>query len=43
VIAGGSIIGGQLGAHFGRRLSPLALRIVIVVVGSFAILRLLAS
>ena len=43
MIAGGSIIGGQLGARFGRRLSPLALRIVIVVVGSFAILRLLVS
>ena len=43
MIAGGSIIGGQLGARFGRRLSPLALRIVIVVVGSFAILRLLFS
>jgi uncharacterized membrane protein YfcA len=33
VLAGGSIIGGQLGAKVGRRLSPSLLRGVIVVVG----------
>ncbi len=33
LIAAGSVIGGQVGATVGRRLSPLALRIFIVVVG----------
>ena len=33
LIAVGSVIGGQLGATVGRRLSPLALRTFIVVVG----------
>ncbi|UGS38187.1 sulfite exporter TauE/SafE family protein [Capillimicrobium parvum] len=42
LIACGSIVGGQLGARYGRRLSPSALRIVIVAVGVFAIVRLLA-
>jgi uncharacterized membrane protein YfcA len=37
LIAVGSVIGGQLGATFGRRLSPLALRIFIVVVGVAAL------
>ena len=41
VIAGSSIIGAQLGARYGRRLSPAALRAVIVVVGTSAIIRLL--
>lgn len=36
LIAGGSIVGGQIGAHFGRKLPPLALRGVIVVVGIVA-------
>jgi hypothetical protein len=31
------VIGGQLGATVGRRLSPLALRVVIVVVGLVAL------
>lgn len=39
-IAAGSIVGGQLGARYGRRLSADALRAVIVVVGVFAIVRL---
>ncbi len=39
-IAAGSIVGGQLGALYGRRLSQDALRAVIVVVGVFAIVRL---
>jgi hypothetical protein len=41
LIAGGSIIGGVLGARYGRRLSPNALRALIVVVGIVAIVRLL--
>jgi uncharacterized protein len=41
LIAAGSIIGGFLGAHGGRRLPESALRAVIVVVGIFAIVRLL--
>jgi hypothetical protein len=41
LIAGGSLVGGALGARYGRRLSPTVLRGVIVAVGAFAILRLL--
>ncbi len=41
LIAAGSIIGGVAGARVGRRLSPTALRAVIVVVGVIAIVRLL--
>ena len=37
----GSLIGGWLGAHYGRRLSPTALRAVIVVVGLIGLVRLL--
>jgi hypothetical protein len=33
VLAAGSVIGGQLGATVGRRLSPTLLRTLIVVVG----------
>ncbi|WP_280421445.1 sulfite exporter TauE/SafE family protein [Nocardia carnea] len=40
LIAAGSIIGGQLGARVGRRLSPNVLRAVIVVVGTIAVIRL---
>ena len=42
LIAVGSLIGGWLGAHYGRRLSPSALRAVIVVVGLVGLYRLLA-
>lgn len=42
LIAAGSIIGGQLGARIGRRLSPWALRVVIVCVGVAALVKLLA-
>jgi len=42
LIAAGSIIGGQIGARVGRRLSPWALRAVIVCVGIAALVRLLA-
>lgn len=37
LIAAGSVVGGQLGATVGRRLPPLVLRIVIVVVGLVAL------
>jgi uncharacterized membrane protein YfcA len=37
LIAAGSIVGGQLGATVGRRLSPPVLRIVIVIVGLVAL------
>ena len=42
LIAAGSLIGGVVGARYGRRLSPGVLRAVIVVVGISAIVRLLA-
>lgn len=41
LIAVGSLIGGFLGAHYGRRLSPGVLRAVIVVVGLIGLYRLL--
>jgi uncharacterized membrane protein YfcA len=41
LIAVGSIVGGQLGARFGRRLSPLVLRVVIIIVGTTVAVRLL--
>ncbi|MFD8547028.1 sulfite exporter TauE/SafE family protein [Streptomyces sp. NPDC059649] len=41
LIAVGSTLGGLLGAKIGRRLPPTALRAVIVVVGSLAIVQLL--
>jgi uncharacterized membrane protein YfcA len=41
LIAVGSVLGGVIGAKVGRRLSPVALRAVIVVVGVFAIVKLL--
>ena len=42
LIAAGSLFGGWLGAHYGRRLSPNALRAVIVVVGLIGLYRLLS-
>lgn len=41
LIAVGSLIGGWLGAHYGRRLSPNALRVTIVIVGAIGLYRLL--
>ena len=41
LIALGSLVGGFLGAHYGRRLSPNVLRAVIVVVGLIGLYRLL--
>jgi len=40
LVAAGSVAGGQLAARYGRRLSPQALRAVIVVVGIAAIVQL---
>ena len=40
LIAAGSLIGGVLGARYGRRLSPTALRATIVVVGIIGLVRL---
>ncbi len=40
LIAAGSIVGGVLGSRYGRRLPPVALRGLIVVVGIVAIVRL---
>lgn len=39
LIAVGSVIGGQIGASVGRRLPPVALRVVIVAVGVAALVR----
>lgn len=43
LVAIGSVIGGQVGASVGRRLSPTVLRVVIVVVGLAAVVRLLST
>jgi uncharacterized membrane protein YfcA len=40
LLAAGAAVGGVLGARVGRRLSPKALRIVVIVVGCTAIVRL---
>ena len=41
LIASARVLGGQIGAHVGRRLPPAALRAVIVCVGIAAIVKLL--
>lgn len=43
LLAIGSTIGGQLGAVVGRRMSPLALRLVIILVGTVVAIKLLIS
>jgi uncharacterized membrane protein YfcA len=43
LLAGGSIVGGVVGARIGRRLRPFWLRAAIVVVGSVAIVQLIVS
>jgi uncharacterized membrane protein YfcA len=43
LIAVGSVIGGTLGARYGRRLPPNALRALIVLVGTVAIVRLVVT
>jgi uncharacterized membrane protein YfcA len=42
LVAGGAVVGGVLGAHIGRRLSPAVLRATIVVIGIAALVKLLA-
>lgn len=42
LIALGSVIGGYLGGHYGRRLSANALRLVILLVGAIGLYRLLS-
>jgi uncharacterized protein len=42
LIAAGSILGGQLGARVGRKLPPWGLRVLIVCVGTAALVKLLA-
>jgi uncharacterized membrane protein YfcA len=42
LIAAGSVLGGQLGARIGRNLPPWGLRVLIVCVGTAALVRLLA-
>ncbi|HEX4255752.1 MAG TPA: sulfite exporter TauE/SafE family protein [Streptosporangiaceae bacterium] len=41
LIAIGSTIGGYVGARYGRRLPPMALRILVVVIGVVAVVKLL--
>lgn len=41
VLAAGSIIGGVIGSVVGRRLPPIALRVVVIVVGAYAAVRML--
>jgi uncharacterized membrane protein YfcA len=43
LIAIGSLIGGFLGAHYGRRMSPNVLRAAIVVIGLIGLYRLLTA
>lgn len=43
LVAVGSVIGGQVGAAIGRRMSPLALRRLVVVVGVIVALKLLMA
>src|SRR5437879_1392150 len=43
IIAGASVLGAQLGARYGRRLPPEILRVVIVLVGISAVVRLLTD
>ncbi|MDT7726488.1 MAG: uncharacterized protein QOI21_3064 [Actinomycetota bacterium] len=43
LLAVGSTLGGQLGAKIGRRLSPLVLRIAIVVIGVAAVIQLVVK
>jgi len=43
ILAASSIVGGQLGARYGRRLPEGGLRLVIIAVGAFAIVRLVTG
>jgi hypothetical protein len=41
LIAAGSVIGGLIGARIGRRLPPMALRVIVVIIGLISIVKLL--
>ena len=41
LIAVGSTIGGYVGARYGRRLPPMALRVLVVIIGVIAVVKLL--
>jgi uncharacterized protein len=43
LVAAGSVVGGLVGARYGRRLPPTALRVTIIAVGLLAVVRLLAA
>lgn len=43
LLAVGSIVGGQVGAHYGRRLHPRLLRILIIIIGVVVAVRLLLA
>lgn len=43
LIAGGTLCGGFIGARYGRKLSPLVLRSIIVILGTVALWRILAG
>lgn len=43
LLAIGSIVGGQVGAHYGRRLSPRLLRVLIISIGVVVAVRLLLT
>jgi uncharacterized membrane protein YfcA len=41
LIAAGSTIGGLIGARYGRRLPPIALRVLVVIIGVVSAVRLI--
>ncbi|HYZ57684.1 MAG TPA: sulfite exporter TauE/SafE family protein [Streptosporangiaceae bacterium] len=41
LIAAGSVIGGLIGARIGRRLPPMALRMIVVIIGLISVVKLL--
>jgi hypothetical protein len=41
LIAVGSTIGGYVGARYGRRLPPMALRVLVVIIGVISAVRLI--
>jgi hypothetical protein len=43
LLLAGSVVGGQLGAHYGRRIPPQVLRVAIAVVGTAVAVKLLVS
>jgi uncharacterized membrane protein YfcA len=40
LISSGTFVGGYLGAHIGRRLPPVVLRAVIIVIGVLALIKI---